>query len=457
MTENNAHSARTLFAKTGLPAALLVLAGLLGCGGAATVVPPATAATPTPPSYFGPAVSPTLNRSTYVIDHTQNTFVQSQYLANQSNQQYVANSGTFTVLPNGILNIGISYGGGTGLQGNLYSPAQSGNYAVESPGQFGLVGLLNQPVTPVALNQQCPSYGSAQAFQFVTLPLAGDKTGTAYGTFSAATGGTSGTTVSLTSIAQFTVAGSAVVTPAPATIAGICAPTFYGQTVSVPTTSTVTNPGNGQTQTPTAILAISPGGFVVEDNGYTANPAAFQNVLGAGTGAVGVAVPAAAVSTSTLVGAQYTGFVYATGAAGNAVKNLQAVAPATRVVSFGYPSVATSCATLPAPQTGTVLYGGEFTANNPAGSSYGNCDFALDLGAQDSTRHGLYPAATITLAAAFPGNTTGRSYSFQGAAVAGQVNGKFAIFVIALDSVGLQVVSQGQQSQDWGVYLLQSN
>jgi hypothetical protein len=76
---------------------------------------------------------------------------------------------------------------------------------------------------------------------------------------------------------------------------------------------------------------------------------------------------------------------------------------------------------------------------------------------QDTKTNGLYPAATVSIGAGFPGNTTGKKYSFPAVAIAGQVQGKFAIFVIGLDAIGLQIVSQGQQSQDWGVYLLQSN
>jgi hypothetical protein len=103
-----------------------------------------------------------------------------------------------------------------------------------------------------------------------------------------------------------------------------------------------------------------------------------------------------------------------------------------------------------------MLYGGDFTGNNPAastvqsGGGFGNCDFAIDLGAQDASTNGLYPAATVYVGSGFAANTTGKSYSFPAVAIAGQLNGKFAIFLIGEDTVG-------SPNQAWGIYLLQSN
>jgi hypothetical protein len=435
------------------PALLLAALWLAGCSSSSTsssVVTPQS----TQNSYFGPATSSNLSRATFAIDHTASTFAQFNYQSSAGNEQYVSNSGTFTTLPNGVLNIGVTYGGGNGIQGTLYSPPQSGNWAVEWPGQAGLVGLLGQPFVPIVPNQACPSFPNAETFQFVALPLAGDKTGTAYGSVSIAT---SGGTVNFSNIGQFNVSGGAPANPSPASVSGTCSPTVFGQTISMPNVATVTNPGNGQTETPSATIAIGPSGFLVEDNGYTANPAAYQNTLGAGTGAMGLPMPSATVTTSALIAAQYAGFIYGTGAAGNNIKNLAAVPASSRIASFGYPNLQAACPAPPAPQTATMLYGGEFAGNNPAANASGNCDFAIDFGTEDPKNNGLYPAATVWLGSAFPGNTTGKSYSFPAVAIVGQLQGKYAILLIGLDTVGLQTVSQGQQSQDWGVYLLQSN
>jgi hypothetical protein len=442
--------------KGNLPAWLLpAVIGVAGCGaGGVAPVTPASTTVSTQQSYFGPMVSTSGTRSLFSIDHTADTLVQYQLLSNAGNEQIVASSGLYTALPNGILNIGITYGSGNGTQGAVYNPPQTGNWAVEWPGQVGFVGLLGQPVAPIAPNEDCAVYTGAQLFEFVTLPIAGDKTGTAYGTASVVTNGSS---VNFSSINQLNISGGTASGASPASVSGTCSPTFYGHTISVPNTSTVTNPGSGQTVTPSSTIAIGPTGFLVEDNGYTPNPVAFQNILGAGSGAIGFAVPSSPLITASLVGARYNGFLYATGAAGNNIKNLVAVPTVSRIASFGYPSVGAACTALPAPQTATVIYGGEFAANNPTANAYGNCDFAIDLGTQDAKTNGLYPSATVSIGAAYPGNTTGKNYSFPAVAIATQVQGKFAIFVIGVDSVGLQVVSQGQQSQGWGIYLLQSN
>jgi hypothetical protein len=387
----------------------------------------------------------------YTTDHTLNTFV--QFSGNSTNVDNlgaftaVYDSGTFTTLPDGILSIGLTYAGGNG-QGAIYNPPQPGSWAIEWPGQGGLVGMLGQPVTPIAPSQTCPSIPTAQSFQFVTLPNAGDNAGTAYGSLNIAA---IGSAVNFTNISQLSISGSSPTDPSPTTVAGTCSPTVLGHVISVPDTVTITDPGNGEQVTPTATIAIGPTGFLVEDNGGG------DNVMGAGNGAIGLPVPAGPLSTSTLTSAQYTGFIYGTGALGNNLKNLVAVPSSTLIASFGYSDVQTACPTPPAPQTSTILYGGEFAANDPAKNSYGNCDFAVDFGVQDAKTNGLYSAATVWIGAAFPGNPIGQSYSFPAVAIAAQLQGKNAIFVIGLDTTGLKNISQGQQTQDWGIYLLQSN
>jgi hypothetical protein len=50
------------------------------------------------------------------------------------------------------------------------------------------------------------------------------------------------------------------------------------------------------------------------------------------------------------------------------------------------------------------------------------------------------------MGASYAANTTGKTYSFPAVAIAGQLNGKNAIFVLGVDS-----------TQPWAIYLLQSN
>jgi hypothetical protein len=400
-----------------------------------------SAASP-PQTYVGPIT--TGAAVTFSIDRTANTFVQYGYDDTSAYESAVATSGGFTTLPNGILNIGVTYGSGGLGGGTLYNPPQSINWALEWPGQGGFAGLKGQTVAPFAPNQTCPSLATPQAFQFVTFPKAGDSTGTAYGSVSV---GTSGGTVNFASISQSNISGGAAANPSPASVTGTCGPTVYGQTIGVPNTDTVTPTG----ATSSATIALAPTGFLVEGNGGT------ENVLGAGLGAVGLPQPSSPLTASAMVGAQYAGFIYNTGAAAISNRNVVAVAPASRIAAFGNLNLATACSPLPAPQTGTILYGGEFAGNDPSSNPNENCDFAVDLGAQDPRNNGLFPNATVWVGATFPGNPTGGSYSFPAVAVAAQLQGKYAIFLIGLDAVGLKTVSMGLQSQDWGIYLLQSN
>ena len=184
-------------------------------------------------------------------------------------------------------------------------------------------------------------------------------------------------------------------------------------------------------------------GTSVSTNGLPALP--YENVLGAGTGAVGLPRPSGAVDTGALVGAQYLGFIYAAGAEGS--NSIITTVSSSHPASFGFSSVPSSCAAV-AGSTGTLIYGGDFTNDDPATSpsGFGNCDFAIDLGTQDASSNGLYSHATVWVGAGYPANITGTAYSFPAVAITGQVGGKYAVFLVGVDSV-----------QPWVVYLLQSN
>jgi hypothetical protein len=463
-----------------LPGALcLLLVALAVAGCSSTSSPATTTQQDTPQTYFGPATNKLYSQETFAIDHSANptcpvdsttglpacTFAQYQYRHDLGYEQFVYNSGYFTPLANGILSIGVTYSNGNLGGGTLsaYNPQAANSWAVELPGQAGLVGLSKQTVVPIASNESCPSLATAQPFQFVTIPNAGDSTGTAYGSVSI---GTSGSTVNFNNISQYTVGGSNTPTNHSLTpsVQGSCGQTVYGQTIGVPDTTTVT--GSEETLTPSATIAIAPSGFLVEDNGML--PAGnvgsgnlpYQPVLGAGVGAIGLPVPTSAVTTSTLIGTQYVGFIYTTGwQAPNSGPVV--VPPSSLIASFGFPNQ-TACPNLPA-QTGTIIYGGEFSNNNPSANAVGNCDIAVDLGAQSATTYGLYPNATVWVGSPFPrtpssgkANQPQTASSFSAVAIAGQIQGKYAIFLIGYDPTSLNSVVTGA-TQDWGIYLLQSN
>jgi hypothetical protein len=191
----------------------------------------------------------------------------------------------------------------------------------------------------------------------------------------------------------------------------------------------------------------------VEDNGSLSGgtladstPALpYENVLGAGTGAVGLPKPSSALNTSAVIGAQYLGFIYGAGATSGSPSR------SSHLASFGFSTVPSGCASVAA-TTSTLIYGGDFPQangqDNPSASTsgFGNCDFAIDLGTQDSANNGLYSQATVWVGANYTANSTAARYSFPAVAIAGQLNGKYAIFLIGTDSI-----------QPWAIYLLQSN
>ncbi len=102
-----------------------------------------------------------------------------------------------------------------------------------------------------------------------------------------------------------------------------------------------------------------------------------------------------------MVGAQYLGFIYAAGiysGPGNPT------GWSSRLASFGFSTVPTGCGSV-APKTSTLIYGGDFDPSTSK-DSFGNCDFAIDLGSQDSANNGLYPHATVWVGAGYAGNNS---------------------------------------------------
>lgn len=464
-----------------LLAAVLTLT-LSACGGSANI--PVSSASG-PQVYMSPAMggapmiahSSVVTPATYSIDDTTKTFADTTYAFSDTQSggqvQYSgklcpdtsnSNCPSAPVFQRGLLEAELTYACGqptgngcTGVFSNL-PPV----WAVELTGQAGgLAEIQGLPLAPLVPAVSCPAMTTPQTFLFVTLPnhlnlgpLAGQSWNpqieTAYGSVDLSA---SGSTVTLNNIAQYTLPSGGVsgtpVNPSASTVTGVCSQTPYGNTVSVPGQVTITNPGSSnQNVTPQALLGIGPSGLLVEDNGTTnigtaINPPFYQNALGAGTGAIGLPKSSSVVDTGALVGAQYLGFFYG----GGQSNTTWSTSPA----SFGFPSLPANCATV-TPQTSTILYGGDFTNSNPTTSTtgYGNCDFAVDLGTQDAATNGLYPSATVYVGSGFGTNTTGKTYSFPAVGIAGQVNGKYAIFLIGMDSVG-------SPNQAWGIYLLQSN
>jgi len=455
---------------------LLLILWVAGCDGSKS------SSTPTTPqavaqTYFAPLVAGAgVVMNTYSFDATAATFWQTGFPSGQPGSQ-VLNAGVFSVAQRGLRSLGISttYVYDSSVSPALYSPhnfnpPEPGSFAVELSGQAGgFVQLFEQPVEPLVAATQCPNFSSAQNYQFITIPgalipagadparYAWDPTAeTAYGSVDISSNGSS---MNFQNIRQFTlpsVGGTgAPAQPPPSSLTGICGPTNFGNTIVVPGQAVITSPGatgNIPILTQQATIGIGPSGLLVEDNGSgvtTAPPGStpvipYNNVLGAGTGAVGLPKPSAALDTGAMAGTQYLGFIYGAGIQNNSGAG---TGWSSHLASFGFPTLPSGCASV-ATKTSTLIYGGDFPNDDPSTSpdGFGNCDFAIDLGAQDSSNNGLYPHATVWVGAAYAANSTGATYPFSAVAIAGQLNGKYAIFLIGTDS-----------SQPWAIYLLQSN
>jgi hypothetical protein len=455
---------------------LLLSLWVAGCGVSKSPSAPASPP-PGPQTYFAPSVSfdgAVLSMFTYGLDDKLNTFWQTTYRPQTQPGSQVLTAGGFSVLQRGLRSLSISTTYAVDPHNpQIYVAAPFGqvttsSFALELAGQAGgFVQLqatgkdasgqelsIEQPVVPLVAATQCPNLSSAQTYQFITIPAplipagTGPTGGTLDPTAETAYGSvdisSSGSTVNFKNIQQFKLTGAQPSLSSPAASSsptGLCGPTNFGNTIVVPGQVTITNPsgvngGGNNTVSPQATIGIGPSGLLVEDNGSDS-----VNFLGAGTGAVGLPKPSAALDTGAVVGAQYLGFIYAAGiysGPGNST------GWSSHLASFGFSTVPTGCASV-APKTSTLIYGGDFTNDDPSTSrdGFGNCDFAIDLGSQAD--NGLYPSAKVWVGAGYAGNNSAAP-PFSAVAIAGQLNGKYAIFLIGTDS-----------TQPWAIYLLQSN
>jgi hypothetical protein len=402
----------------------------------------------------------------YTFDHSVNVFQQSTFqLSPPQNGAQVLSSGTTSASPRGLLDLttSVSYEFSTSGFTPVVPTTPTSGWAVELAGQAGgLVQLPGQPVMPLVAANQCPNLATAQPYQFLTIPGAIPTTQVFQGKPGAWTPATqaaygsvdissSGIAVYFNNIKQFTlpsVGGTGTpALPGPTSVTGACAPTFFGSTINLPGQLVITDPTyEGGPVTAQGTVGIGPSGLLVEDNSGA------QNLdLGAGTGAIGLPTPASQVDTGMLVAAQYLGFIYGAGIANNTgVLNWS-----SHVASFGFSTpTPTSCPFIVPSTTTAVMYGGDFSQNNgqdnpsASPSGYGNSDFAIDLGTQDASNNGLYRNATVWICSGYAANTTKAAYHFPAVAIAGLLQGKFAVFVLGVDP---------SQQQPWEISLLQSN
>jgi hypothetical protein len=293
---------------------------------------------------------------------------------------------------------------------------QTIGFALEVPGRLGLLryGNIFEPLIPLAPSDACTGIGGTVTYQYVTLPGAAvnwaPNQDTAYGTFQVMIDGANW---NFSNVTQFTLSGSAPANPGSGLPTGNCGIGLAGHVVT--SVSSQMNPPLA-----TATMGFAPTGFFMEDNGSAqATPMGVvpSNALGAGVGAIGLLQPAGALDTSNVVAAQYLGFYYEPGIAGGGA--------VTQLASFGCSG--TAC---PPPPSQTAIVGGVFPHTN--GSSPVDepdqppaQNVTLDLGMQDASRNGLYPSAIITISGVM----------FPAVAVVSTLEQKYAIFVLAQDSI----------------------
>lgn len=477
-----------------VPSALLIAAWIVsGCSSGSTKITPPPSQ-PGPQTYMAPFIVGDSGQSgsqgyavfAYQIDDVAQTFSKSTYYTGEVGGQLqqgtrTYDAGTTTALARGLLSFGLDY---TFSNGNIttYNPPQAGGWAVELPNQAGgLVQIAGEPIEPIVAATSCPNLKSPQTYQFLTLPApfpsglsepySWDPTQeTVFGSVDVSS---SGGTVTFNNIQQYALPSFPDLTPGAPAVAvtspqtGTCSSGYYGNTTVVPGNLTVTDPGPNSVAQPVALVGIGPTGLLIESNAANGEPDSppydtpplYQNLLGAGSGAIGLPKPSSALDTSAVVGAQYLGFTYGTGlygfGGGSSTCGSGSSGWSTCVASFGFAALPAGCQSV-ATQTATMIYGGDFPGNNPgspgtqSNGGFGNCDLAIDLGAQDPNNNGLYPDATVYVGTVYAGNALGANYSFPAVAIAGQLGGKYAIFLTGLDITG-------SPNQAWGIYLLQSN
>jgi len=390
---------------TGLLGGLLgALALACGCGAGGQITSPPKSpggASQNVNTYFGsdPVASP--GTVAVSINHTLNEASYRKRANDGTFSPAGLTSGSLTPTSRGFLQMTFSVVNGM-PQGTPPPPG----WAVEIPGWAGVARFGNATtaqMVPIAPTDRCPAFPTT-SFIFVTLlgtanptPLWNPATDTAFGAVDIATNQAD---VSFSNIMQFRLAGTAPSNPGMDTAMGGCSETsVLGNLTSVPAT------GVPAGMSP-AYVGVQADGLLLENNGApTVTP---SNLLGSGSGAIGVAKPADPVDATDVVKKQYLGFlVLRLGTNFN-----------SSTASFGC-QAPSGCPVPPA--SPTAMKGGTFASDNPAGALYGASDYTLELGSQDPANNGLFRSARLTQG----------SNVYSAVVVVGRIQGRYVIFLIA--------------------------
>ena len=441
--------------------ALSVSMLLVSAGCSETAKPVVSAAAGQVDTYFGGPFQSgsSVSQGAASFDHSANQLAVSGFIisAGGSHTSVPVDiiNGTFTAADTGFLAITESFAiPSSSAIPSAQNPPITGAWAVEIPGEGTLANFLNvntsvTPATAVAAptalaqNTACPNFVAPSPFLFVTVPFAAMLHDFAdYGTASIQSQGSA-----VTFSVQPFLLGSFAQTPS--TVTGGCSQTLLGALTAYPLNSF------GASGPEPEMISIGNAGLLVSHFSPSSGSASL-GVFGGGTGVIGVAVPSAPLDISSVVSAQYNGFVFSpNNRARQPGYDITVLASAfgnhtgtSQACSALQTSLAANSGTVPIPPSPNSIYGGEFLTvsaagniNDPTGTNGSeNCDVAIDLGAQDPNNNGLFPNATVFIGSNFPPFSASNPWtcgsgggvcavSFPAAAIVGQVHGHYVIFL----------------------------
>jgi hypothetical protein len=408
-----------------LAVALAAAAVVSGCSSNAPPLivpnPSAPLGLPTPPNagpvntYFG-VQSP--GTWTLAIDNTKNTFSYQSVTYPSSPNAPVSGTVQVTHGFTQLTNNGSSVG---------YALEVMGRFAILRPGSINAAPVLAVPQT------SCYQISGRSRFQYVAVPAgtAGVQTTAptfGYGSVVASTG-SAGKSWQFENMQGNVVSGPTSFSAMCGTVGSATAINFTGQQ-SVLNGLWAPNPEPltmSLTANTNSSISIGPSGFFVSDQ---SDPSMAQPT---GASVAGVIEPASPLSTSDMTSKQYLGLAYQ-GATTLGLNGVPATPPLTYAVSFGQPGL-----------VGATLLGGDFPNDDVTQTP--NSDMSIILGNQDATYSGLYLNVSITVPdpaqncanfTGYPGGVTTTSginaqgynnCTFSGIAIAGNPEGKYAIFV----------------------------
>jgi hypothetical protein len=408
---------RFVFTRFRLGLSFLVLVTLLagtGCGGSSAASPPAQGlpalTIPGPSNSYLGTQSPG-DMWQVSIDHTSNSFGAAD----------LTNSGSGTVLGSVVNQIGF-----LGLaQTNVSPPFQPFGFALEIPGRALLLrpGINTAPLAALVPGS-CLNINGNVTFQFITLPDQHWEVGTdaAYGSVQVTANG------SAWNFSNFTKSTLGNSSQSGVTLgAGSCATNAAGGLVTIPP-----NPPGSVS----AMLSVGPSGFFVADRFLSTN-------LGTLTGATGVIQPSTSVNASNVAGGSYLGFIYEPNVTASPATCFSNCVAPTQMAAFS--GSVTMCQTLP---SSSGMCGGAFFNDSLGNLKQASTNTTIELGSEDSNHLGLFKSARVTIpdpvgssgACPAPGvagtdSQNNPTCTFPAIAVIGNPENKFAIFVIAQDTV----------------------